>query len=70
MRANNIKEIWRSGGVAVNAWASIPSSYAAEVLSHQGFDSVTVDLQQGVIRLPESVLFERGRARSGAEVST
>lgn len=55
MRANNIKEIWRSGGVAVNAWASIPSPYAAEVLSHQGFDSVTVDLQHGMIGFDSAV---------------
>lgn len=49
MRANSIKKIWRSGGTALNAWSSIPAPYAAEVLGHQGVDSVTVDLQHGMI---------------------
>ena len=33
----------------VNAWLAIPSTYSAEVMGHQGFDSVTVDLQHGMI---------------------
>ena len=48
MRANTIKAIWNSGGVALNAWSSIPAPYAAEVLGHQGVDAVTVDLQHGM----------------------
>lgn len=48
MRPNTIKKICTSGGVALNAWSSIPAPYAAEVLGHQGVDSVTVDLQHGM----------------------
>lgn len=49
MRPNRLKELAASGRPAVNAWLSIPSAYAAEVMGHQGFDSVTVDLQHGMI---------------------
>ncbi|GIX48602.1 MAG: 2,4-dihydroxyhept-2-ene-1,7-dioic acid aldolase [Candidatus Tectimicrobiota bacterium] len=49
MRANTLKAIWRQGGVVLNGWLSIPSAFAAEVMAHQGFDSLTIDLQHGVI---------------------
>ena len=33
----------------VNAWLSIPSSYAVESIVHQGFDAATVDCQHGMM---------------------
>jgi 4-hydroxy-2-oxoheptanedioate aldolase len=35
--------------VVVNGWLSIPSAFSAEVMAHQGFDSLTVDMQHGVV---------------------
>ena len=32
-----------------NGWLSIPSSFSAEVMAHQGFDSLVIDLQHGVV---------------------
>lgn len=49
MRANTVKEIWARGGAVINGWCSIPSSFSAEVMAHQGFDSITVDLQHGLV---------------------
>ena len=49
MRENSLKSIWTKGGVVVNGWLSIPSSFSAEVMSHQGFDSLVVDMQHGVV---------------------
>ena len=46
--ANKVKEIWKSGKVAVNGWLAIPSGFSAEVMAQCGFDSVTVDIQHGV----------------------
>ena len=46
--ANNVKKIWASGKVVVNAWLAIPSGFSAEVIAQCGFDSVTVDMQHGV----------------------
>lgn len=49
MRENTLKAIWARGGVVVNGWLAIPSAFSAEVMAHQGFDSLTVDLQHGVV---------------------
>ena len=49
MRENTLKTIWARGDTVVNGWLSIPSAFSAEVMSHQGFDSLTVDMQHGVV---------------------
>lgn len=49
MRMNTVKEIWESGGAVINGWCSIPSSFSAEIMAHQGFDSITIDMQHGLV---------------------
>jgi len=49
VRKNRLKEIWARGDAAVNGWCSIPSSFSAEVMAHQGFDSICIDMQHGVV---------------------
>jgi 4-hydroxy-2-oxoheptanedioate aldolase len=49
MRPNTLREIWRRGDAVVNGWLSVPSAFSAEVMAHQGFDSLTVDMQHGVV---------------------
>lgn len=49
MRKNTIKEIWAGGGAVINGWCSIPSSFSAEIMAHQGFDSITIDMQHGLV---------------------
>jgi 4-hydroxy-2-oxoheptanedioate aldolase len=49
MRENRIRTIWRDGGAVINGWLGIPSSLSAETMSHQGFDSLTVDQQHGAV---------------------
>jgi 4-hydroxy-2-oxoheptanedioate aldolase len=44
-----LREIWKSGGAAVNGWLAIPNGFAAETMAHQGWDSLTIDLQHGVV---------------------
>ena len=34
---------------ALNGWLSIANAFTAEILSEQGYDSITIDLQHGVI---------------------
>jgi len=48
MRKNLLKSIWQNRKVVVNGWLSIPSSFSAEVMAHQGYDSLTVDIQHGM----------------------
>ncbi|KAB8164513.1 2,4-dihydroxyhept-2-ene-1,7-dioic acid aldolase [Streptomyces sp. 3MP-14] len=48
MRENQVRRLVRAGEPALNAWVSSGSPYAAEVLSHAGYDAVTIDLQHGM----------------------
>lgn len=49
MRENLLLKAWREGRGTVNGWCAIPSSFSAELMAHAGFDSVTIDLQHGLI---------------------
>ena len=55
MRENGIRKIWADGGVAVNGWLGIANSYSAEVMAHENFDSVTVDMQHGMVDFQAAV---------------
>ena len=45
MRPNKLRELWSAKKKANNIWLSIGNGYSAEMVAHQGWDSVTVDLQ-------------------------
>ena len=49
MRENKVKTIWKQGGAVINGWLGIPSSVAAENMAHAGWDSLTCDLQHGLV---------------------
>ena len=49
MRDNRLRSIWNSGGAAVNGWLAIGNSFAAETMAQQGWDSLTIDLQHGMV---------------------
>jgi 4-hydroxy-2-oxoheptanedioate aldolase len=41
--------VWSRGESAVNGWLSIPSTVTAEMVALQDYDTITVDLQHGLI---------------------
>ena len=49
MRPNKLRTIWQAGAAAVNGWLAIPNSFSAETMAHQGWDTLTVDMQHGVV---------------------
>jgi 4-hydroxy-2-oxoheptanedioate aldolase len=49
VRKNKLKEIFKQGGFAVNGWLQIPNSFTAELMANQNWDSLTLDMQHGVI---------------------
>ena len=49
MRENRIRTIWKGGEAVVNGWLAIPNAFSAETMAHQGWDSLTIDLQHGVV---------------------
>jgi 4-hydroxy-2-oxoheptanedioate aldolase len=55
MRANTVRQAWREGKATVGGWLSLPDSFAAEVMAHQGFDWLTVDMQHGLIDYSSAV---------------
>jgi 4-hydroxy-2-oxoheptanedioate aldolase len=55
MRENRLRSLWASGKAATNAWAQLPASFATETLAHQGWDSITIDGQHGVIGYTDMV---------------
>ena len=55
MRENAIRRIWAEGGTVFNGWLASPGSVTAEVMARQGWDSVTLDLQHGLIGYSDAV---------------
>ena len=49
MRENRIRKLWREDKAVVNGWLAIPSTFSAETMAHQGWDSLTIDMQHGVV---------------------
>ena len=49
MRPNALRAGHRDGRTLVNGWLSISSPYVAELAAHQGYDSLTVDMQHGMV---------------------
>ena len=49
MRENRLRTLWKADQAAINGWLAIPNSFSAEVMAHQGWDTLTIDMQHGVI---------------------
>jgi 4-hydroxy-2-oxoheptanedioate aldolase len=55
MRENRLRTIWQTGGAVLNSWLALPSSFSAETMAHQGWDSLVVDMQHGLIDYAQMV---------------
>lgn len=66
MRENNLRRLWAEGKKAINGWCSIPSPYLAEIMANQGFDSVTVDVQHGMIHFETALGMFQGISTTNA----
>jgi 4-hydroxy-2-oxoheptanedioate aldolase len=49
MRPNPLRTLWQADQAAVNGWLAIPNGFSAEVMAHQGWDALTIDIQHGLI---------------------
>ena len=49
MRQNKLRQTWSAGEAVVNGWLAIPDGFSADTMAHQGWDSLTIDLQHGVV---------------------
>ena len=44
----SLKQKWQAGEKILNGWLAIPDCFSAETMAHQGWDSLTIDMQHGV----------------------
>jgi 4-hydroxy-2-oxoheptanedioate aldolase len=45
---NKLRKLWNEDASAINAWLGIPSTITAEIVSRQGYDAITIDMQHGI----------------------
>jgi 4-hydroxy-2-oxoheptanedioate aldolase len=45
----SLKEIWAAGRPVLNGWLTIPNGFSAEAMAYQGWDSLTADMQHGLL---------------------
>ena len=55
MRKNKLKQMFKKGESAVNGWLQIPNSFTAELMANQNWDSLTLDMQHGIIDYSNAV---------------
>ena len=65
---NRLRDTWNAGKPALNGWLGIPSSFSAELMSMQDFDSITIDLQHGLVDYTAAVPMMQAMAASGATI--
>jgi 4-hydroxy-2-oxoheptanedioate aldolase len=49
MISNGIRARWAKGLPVLNGWLSIACPFTAEIMAEQGYDSLTIDLQHGLV---------------------
>ncbi len=55
MKPSQIRTLWAQNKPVVNGWLSIANSFSAEIVAAQGYDSVTIDTQHGLIDYADSI---------------
>ena len=55
MRVNRVKELWEKEQVAIGGWLSIPSGISTEIMAHQQWDVLTIDMQHALVSVSEMV---------------
>ncbi len=53
MRENTIRSIWARGGAVINGQCAIASSHVAEIMCHQGYDSLLIDMQHAPVNFDD-----------------
>ena len=49
MIRNALKQIWSDGRSSLNGWLAIANPFSAEIMATQPYDSVTIDMQHGLV---------------------
>ncbi len=65
MNKCGVKTLWADGKPVLNGWLSIGNSLTAEVVAAQGYDSITIDMQHGIIDYASAVTMLQAIRSSG-----
>ncbi len=65
MIKNGIKRLWADGKPVLNGWLSIANSFSAEIMAAQGYDSITIDMQHGIVGYDGAVPMLQAMRASG-----
>ena len=49
MTIPSLRSIWEAGEKCINGWCAMPSTVTAEIVARQPFDTLTIDLQHGLV---------------------
>lgn len=63
-----LRNAWAKGQPVLNAWLGIGNSFAAEIMAAQGFHSLTIDMQHGVLDGSDLVPMLQAMRSSGASL--
>lgn len=55
MRENRIRTLWADGKPVLNGWLHIASTWSAEVMANQGWDSLVIDMQHGMMSIETAI---------------
>jgi len=55
LRANHVQELWKNQKTAIGGWLSIPSGISTEIMSHQEWDVLTIDMQHALVSVSDMV---------------
>ena len=55
MRENRVRTLWAQGKSVINGWLHSPSTWSAELMAHQGWDSLVVDMQHGLMSIETAI---------------
>ena len=55
MRVNRVKELWNKNQVAIGGWLTIPSGISTEIMAHQKWHVLTIDMQHALVSVSDMV---------------
>ncbi|MBO6540454.1 MAG: 2,4-dihydroxyhept-2-ene-1,7-dioic acid aldolase [Rhizobiaceae bacterium] len=62
---NRLRSLWADGQPSLNGWLSIGCPLTAEIMAEQGYDSICIDLQHGIVDYQTSVGMLQAMRASG-----
>ncbi|HEV7249717.1 MAG TPA: aldolase/citrate lyase family protein [Shinella sp.] len=65
MIKNGVRQRWAEGKPVINGWLSIGNSFSAEIMAGQGYDSLTIDMQHGIVGYDGTVPMLQAMRASG-----